>query len=338
METLSVLGAGSWGTSIANLLSDNGHRVQLWCFEKNTAEEIALQRENSVYLPGIKISQNVIPTASIEEACRNSKTIISVVPSQHTRKIMSEAEKYINDGCMIVSASKGIEKDTYLTMSQVFSEVFHGRNDLNTVTLGGPTFATEVARKLPTVMVFASKNESAARYFQNIFSNQYFRAYVNDDVIGVELGGAIKNIIAIAAGIVTGLGCGHNTVAALITRGIAEISRLGISMGAKLLTFAGLAGMGDLILTCTGDLSRNRQVGLKIAEGKKLQEILGGMKMVAEGVETAISVEGLAKKQNVEMPICHEVYTVLFNNKDPRVAIRDLMERNLKKEFQEGIM
>lgn len=338
MEKLTVLGAGSWGTAIANLLANNGHRVHLWCYEKETAEEIKKERTNSVYLPGITLSNDIIPTTSLEEACSNSKRIISVVPSQFTRSVIEKAKPFIPNECFFVSASKGIEKESLCTMSQVIKETLGNEKKYNLVTLGGPTFAIEVAKKLPTVMVIASESEEASRQFQMLFSNHHFRAYTNNDIIGVELGGAIKNVIAIAAGIVSGLGGGHNTIAALITRGIAEISRLGISMGAKLLTFAGLAGIGDLILTCTGNLSRNRTVGYRIAKGESLSDILSGMKMVAEGVETSKSVEGLAKKQNVEMPICHEVYLILFHNKKPSDAIKSLMERNLKKEFQEGIM
>lgn len=338
MEKLTVLGAGSWGTSIANLLGNNGHRVHLWCFEKETAEEIAKTKMNSVYLPEIKLSENIIPAYSLEDACTNAKRIISVVPSQFTRSVIKKAKDYLPDECLFVSASKGIEKATYLTMSQVIEDIIGEDKKYDIVTLGGPTFAIEVAKKMPTVMVVASKSEKASKQFQKLFSNGHFRAYTNDDIIGVELGGSVKNVIAIAAGIISGIGGGHNTIAALITRGIAEISRLGISMGAKLLTFAGLAGIGDLILTCTGTLSRNRTVGYKIAAGESLPQILAGMKMVAEGVETAKSVEGLSKKQNVEMPICHQVYLILFHEKDPNDAIKSLMERNLKKEFQKGIM
>ncbi len=338
MEKLTVLGAGSWGTSIANLLGNNGHRVNLWCFEKETAEEIAKTKVNSVYLPDITLSENIIPTSSLEDACTNAKRIISVVPSQFTRRVIKEAKGYLPDECLFVSASKGIEKGTYLTMSQVIKDILGKDKKYDIVTLGGPTFAIEVAKKMPTVMVIASKSEKASKEFQKLFSNNHFRAYTNDDITGVELGGAVKNVIAIAAGIISGIGGGHNTIAALITRGIAEISRLGISMDAKLLTFAGLAGIGDLILTCTGNLSRNRTVGHKIAKGESLPQILAGMKMVAEGVETAKSVEGLSKKQNVEMPICHEVYLILFHEKNPNDAIKSLMVRNLKKEFQEGVM
>jgi len=338
MEKLTVLGAGSWGTSIANLLGNNGHSVNLWCFEKETVEEITKSGENITYLPAIKLSENIIPTSSLEEACTDAKRIISVVPSQFTRNIITKAKDYLPDECLFVSASKGIEQETFLTMSQVIKDVIGEEKKYDIVTLGGPTFAIEVAKKMPTVMVVASESEEASRQFQMLFSNRNFRAYTNDDIIGVELGGSVKNVIAIAAGIISGVGGGHNTIAALITRGIAEISRLGISMNAKLLTFAGLAGIGDLILTCTGNLSRNRTVGNKIAAGESLPQILAGMKMVAEGVETAKSVEGLSKKQNVEMPICHQVYLILFHEKNPNDAIKSLMERNLKKEFQEGIM
>lgn len=338
MNNITVLGAGSWGTSLANVLADNGFEVKLWVYEKDLAEQIRLGRENPVYLPGILLSEKIIPLTSLEDACKNAKIIVSVIPSQYVRNILNQAKEYIEPGTIFVSASKGIENITLLTMSKIFYQVFAERSDINFTALGGPTFAAEVGKKFPTVTVLAAEDNVVGTYVQRILSNKYFRVYTNDDLIGVELGGAIKNVMAIAAGITAGLECGNNTSAALITRGIAEMSRLGIAMGAKLLTFAGLAGIGDLVLTCTGSLSRNRSVGIKIAKGMKLDEILKDMKMVAEGIKTAESVVGLTKKYNVEMPICEQVYEVLFKNKEPKQAISDLMGRDLKKEFQEGLL
>ena len=338
MNNITVLGAGSWGTSLATVLADNGFEVKLWVYEKDLAEQIRLIYENKTYLPGILLSEKIIPLTSLEDACKGARIIVSVIPSQYVRNILNQAKDFIEPGTIFVSASKGIENITLLTMSKVFYQIFAERNDIKFTTLGGPTFAVEVGKKFPTVTVLATEDHVIGTYVQRILSNKYFRVYTNDDLIGVELGGAIKNVMAIAAGITTGLECGHNTSAALITRGIAEMSRLGIAMGAKLLTFAGLAGIGDLVLTCTGSLSRNRSVGIKIAKGMKLNEILKDMKMVAEGIKNAESVVGLAKKYNVEMPICEQVYEVLFNSKEPRQAISDLMGRDLKKEFHEGLL
>lgn len=334
MENITVLGAGSWGTSIATILADNGLEVKLWVYEKELVDMIKAKRENPIYLPGIPLSEKIIPLGDIGEACRNTNIIISVIPSQYVRSVLNQAKEFVEPDTIFVSASKGIENKTLLTISQIFSQVFAERNDIRVTVLGGPTFAREVSKKLPTVTVLATQDVLIGKSIQKILSNKYFRVYTNHDLIGVELGGAIKNVIAIAAGIIAGLECGHNTLAALITRGIAEMSRLGVAMGAKLLTFAGLAGIGDLVLTCTGDLSRNRSVGIKIAKGMKLEEILKDMKMVAEGIKTAESVVGVAKKYDVEMPICEKVYEILFKNKEPRQAISDLMERDLKSEFR----
>lgn len=328
---VGVLGAGGWGTALADLLARGSHDVTLWCFEDDVARAIELKRENEPYLKGISLSDRIKPTTDIKEACIEKDLIISVSPSHAVREVMGNAATFIDKNAVILSASKGIENETLLTMSQVIRQVIGSKNPI--AVLSGPSFALEVARGHPTAVSLASEREDIAEGLQVIMSTKRFRIYVTDDVIGLELGGSLKNVIAIATGISDGLGFGTNTRAALITRGLAEISRLAVRMGGNPLTLAGLGGMGDLVLTCTGDLSRNRQVGLQLGQGRKISEILPQMRMVAEGVKTAESAYALSQKYEVEMPITHAVYGILFKDKNPKDAVFELMSRDLKKEI-----
>ncbi len=338
MEHIGVIGAGSWGTTLANLLAVKGYKIDLWVFEPELAEIIERERENTYFLPCFKLSENIYPSNSLEKVVTGKELLVMVVPSQVYRSVASQMIPFFKDEVVVVSASKGIENDTLLTMTGIWQELLSGvKKKVEIATLGGPSFAKEVVRGIPTAVTVASTFPSLARKLQKIFSTRFFRVYTSTDKIGVELGGALKNVIAIAAGITDGLGFGHNTRAALITRGLAEMIRLGVKMGAQPLTFAGLSGIGDLLLTCTGDLSRNRTVGLKLGQGKTLSEILENMKMVAEGVATTKSVYNLAKKMEVDMPIATSVYRILFEGKKPMEALRELMERELKAELSEVI-
>ncbi len=332
MEKICVLGAGSWGTTLANILAEKGFDISLWVREADLYQIIKRTRENTFFLPGIKLAQNIMPTNSVKEAVQDRAVIVCVVPSHGVRDVFIETVDILSKDAIVVSASKGLEQETLLTVSQVLKQTLPKVIHKNLSVLSGPTFAKEVSRKLPTAICVASNKKAAAEKVQQLFNTNSFRVYTNDDMIGVELGGILKNVIAIAAGISDGLGLGMNARAALITRGLAEISRLGVSMGADAATFAGLSGLGDLVLTCTGELSRNRSVGIMIGKGKKLPDILSEMKMVAEGVKTAEAAYGLAKKHGVEMPITEQVYRVLYENKSPKDAVMDLMTRRLKEE------
>ena len=332
---IGVVGAGSWGTALANLLADKGFKIDFWVFEKEVKDQILEIKENKVFLPGVTLSSNLFPSNDIEDVVTRKDLVLIAVPSHVMREIAMKISGLIEKDTIIVSATKGIENSTYLTMSGVLKECIPGIPDGNFTVLSGPSFAKEVARKVPTAVTAASKDPDAAAFVQSVFAAPFFRVYTNDDVTGVELGGAVKNIIAIAAGVIDGLGLGLNTRAALITRGLTEIRRLGLALGAKPRTFTGLAGVGDLILTCTGDLSRNHTVGKKIGEGMKLKEILSEMRMVAEGVKTAKSVYNLSLKLGVEMPISHEIYRILYEDVSPKEAVLRLMTRDLKQEMDE---
>jgi glycerol-3-phosphate dehydrogenase (NAD(P)+) len=328
---VAVIGAGSWGTALADLLARKGMPVRIWAFENAVADAINDRHENPVYLKGITLSENLSAMTSVRAAVEGCDTIVSVSPAQHVREVMDAATPSVERDAIIVSASKGIEKGTLDTMAQVLDEVLP--DTCRTAFLSGPSFATEVARGLVTAVTVASADEDAARHAQSLFQTGYFRVYTSDDVTGVELGGALKNVIAIAAGMAVGLGLGHNATAALITRGLAEIARLGTALGAKPITFSGLAGMGDLILTCTGDLSRNRTVGVALGRGETLSEILAGMNMVAEGVDTTAGAHALARREDIEMPIVEAVHAVLFEGMTAREALETLMLREPKPEF-----
>ena len=331
-EKIAVIGAGSWGTTLADLLAKKGHAVTLWAYEPELVLEMRQSRENSLFLPGIRLHDGLAFTNELAEAYAGCSMVLCVVPSQLVRRVMGDSLPLLPAGVTIVSASKGIELDTLATVSEIYQELLPAELGAHFAALSGPSFAREVALEMPTAVAVASPSEAVARRVQEAFTTGFFRVYRNDDVVGVELGGAIKNVIAIAAGISDGLGFGCNTRAALITRGLAEMTRLGIAMGAQAATFAGLAGMGDLVLTCTGDLSRNRSVGVQIGQGRQLAEILGEMRMVAEGVKTTESAFNLARKLGVEMPITEQMYRMLYQDKPAREAVLELMTRNLKAE------
>ena len=329
---ISVLGAGGWGTTLAILLHYNGHEVTLWEYRKSYAKKLKKYRENKTYLPKIKIPKEINITYDLEEACIKKHMIVIAVPTQFIRGVIKKVKKYDFMDTTFVSVSKGIEIDTLLTVSKILKDEIPDLMESNIGVLSGPSHAEEVARKIPTAVTAASANVETSKHIQAAFMNSYFRVYFSTDIVGVELGGALKNIIAIGAGIIDGAGFGDNTKAAIMTRGIKEISRIGIELGASPETFAGLSGMGDLIVTCMSKHSRNRYVGEQIGKGKKLKDVLKSMEMVAEGVETCRSVYELAHKYNVETPIVNAVYQILFKDKDPLKATYELMSRDMKSE------
>ena len=331
---IGAIGAGSWGTTLANLLADNGHTVDLWVREEDVYEQIKKKRINETFLPGMKLVDSLNPVKTFEEALKDKDIIMMVVPSHVYRTVLTQLKPYLKPGMKFISATKGIENNTLKVMSQVAEDILEPDYTETFACLAGPSFAKEVVVKQPTAVTIASKDLSQAEILQNVFSTNLFRVYISDDLIGVHLCGALKNVIAIAAGASDGLGFGLNARAALITRGLAEITRLGVAMGANPMTFAGLSGIGDLVLTCTGDLSRNRTLGLKIGKGMSLDEITNGMTMVAEGVKTSISAYELARKTGVDMPITDQVYETLYKGKDPLLAVKELMTRELKKELE----
>ncbi|WP_058485537.1 NAD(P)H-dependent glycerol-3-phosphate dehydrogenase [Defluviitalea phaphyphila] len=331
MKRVVVMGAGSWGTALAILLNKNGNKVTLWCFSEEEKKVIEKTRENLSFLPGVLIPNDIEITSDFVEALFNKDIVVIAIPSKFVRDNMENFAPYINSKQIIVNASKGLENDTLLTMSQVISEVVP---HCLVSTLSGPSHAEEVAKDIPTACVISSKSKKVAEIVQDTFMTPKFRVYTNPDLIGVELGGALKNVIALAAGIVDGLGFGDNTKAALMTRGMVEITRLGVAMGADFQTFNGLSGIGDLIVTCTSMHSRNRRAGILIGQGKSLEEALKEVKMVVEGVNSATAAYKLSKKYNVEMPIIQEIYKVLFEGKSPKEAVVDLMMRDKKIEHQ----
>jgi len=334
--TVGVVGGGSWGTAVANLLALKGFRVDWWIYEAEVREQVSRFRENRDFLPRVPLSLNAIPTADMALAVKGKDVVFMVVPSHFLRDVALRTAPFVEAKTLFVSASKGIENDSYLTMSAVLHDAFTGLSPDRIAALSWPTFAVEVARQVPSVATVASTDARTAFFVQHVLATPFFRVYTSADVVGVELCGALKNIIAIASGIVDGLNLGLNTRAALITRGLAEMRRLGVALGADPDTFMGLAGVGDLVLTCTGDLSRNHTVGKKIGEGMKLPEILAGMRMVAEGVKTAKSVYHLSRRVGVEMPICSEVYAILYEDASPSEALYRLMTRELKQEKDEA--
>ncbi len=329
MGYIGVIGAGSWGTTLACLLTEKGYDVSLWAFEKDLADEINTKGVNSVYLPDTPLVAGLKATHSLREAVGKARYVVNVVPTQFTRSVFSEASAFLREDAVIVSASKGIEQGSLLTVHSILQEI-SGRE---TAVLSGPSFAKEVIRKRPTAVTLATPNADTGLLLQELFNTSYFRVYTHRDIIGVELGGALKNVIAIAAGICDGLELGHNARAALITRGLAEIMRLGECMGADKKTFSGLSGLGDLVLTCTGPLSRNYSVGVNLGKGMKLPEILSSTRSIAEGVATSLSAFELSQKCGVEMPIVEQVYKVIYKGKHPADAVNMLMNRALKSEF-----
>ena len=336
MSQIAIIGAGAWGTGLSIALGrKGGHRIALWAHEKEVRESISVRRVNQQFLPGETIPQCVSPTGCLEEALREAEIVVSVMPSQHCRRLFQNMRPYLKPNMLIVSATKGLEETTLLRMTEVIVQIVAADGGLQprTGALSGPSFAKEVARGDPTAITIASLDAELAETVQREFSDARFRVYTNDDVTGVELGGALKNIIAIAAGVCDGLGLGHNSIAALITRGLAEITRLVVACGGRQETMAGLAGLGDLVLTCTGGLSRNRSVGVELGRGRALAEIISGMHgMVAEGVFTTRAAVGLARARRIEMPITEQMYAILLEGKSPRKAIHDLMTRSAKSE------
>jgi glycerol-3-phosphate dehydrogenase (NAD(P)+) len=325
------VGAGSWGTTLANLLCGRGDAVTLWAFEPEVADEINRRHRNDLFLPDAPLLPGVAATTDLDAAVEGAALVVSAAPSHAVRRVMAGAASRLAPGAVVVSASKGLEPDTHKRMTEVLAEVLPPGTAI--AALSGPTFAREVYERQPTAAVTASGVPEVARRAQEAVRVPYFRLYTNDDVVGVELAGALKNVVAIAAGILDGLGLGNNPRAALITRGLAEITRLGVALGARPATFAGLAGMGDLLLTATGPLSRNRSLGLEVGRGRTLEEVQARRLSVAEGVGTARAALELAAQVGVELPIAREVASVLFEHKPPRQAIGDLMERSLKSEI-----
>ena len=331
---IGVIGGGSWGTALAKLLAEKGNHVTLWCHEPDLAVSINHTHENTTYLPGFALPSTLIATNDLEQCLHKRDMIVSVPPSHVVRRVMKPIADIMPTGVPIVSATKGIENDTLMLVSEILEDVLPVHCHPYLCYLSGPSFAKEVAARKPTAVTIASYNHKLAEKVQHAFSNEVFRAYTSYDVIGVEIGGAVKNVIAIAAGAVSAMELGHNATAGMITRGLAEINRLAVRMGANPLTLSGLAGMGDLVLTCTGGLSRNRTLGFKLGQGKSLTEILSETNTVAEGVKTSKSVYDLSKKVDVEMPIAEQVYKVIHEGKEARQAVKDILSRELRPEMQ----
>lgn len=336
MSKIAVIGAGAWGTGLSIVLGrKNTHDVRLWAYEQEVRDSIAARRVNELFLPEYAIPETVAATNDWGEVLRGAEIVVSVMPSHHCRRLFQSMRPYLKPNMLFVSATKGLEEGSLLRMVEVIADVVSrdGGFQPRVGALSGPSFAKEVARGDPTAITIASQDAQLAETVQREFSDPRFRVYTNDDVVGVELGGALKNVIAIAAGICDGLGLGHNSIAALITRGLAEITRLTVACGGRQETMSGLAGLGDLVLTCTGGLSRNRTVGVELGKGRKLAEIIAGMHgMVAEGVLTTNAAVGLARSRGVEMPISEQMHAILHDGKPPRDAIHDLMTRSAKSE------
>ncbi len=336
MSQIAIIGAGAWGTSLSIILGrKDTHQIRLWAHEKEVRESIAQRRVNEKFLPGQIIPACVTPSNDLAEAITGADIVVGVMPSQHCRGLFQQARPHLRAETLLVSATKGLEETSLLRMTEVIAQVVTSddKSKPRIGALSGPSFALEAARGDPTAITIASHDHDLARTVQQEFSHANFRVYTNEDPVGVELGGALKNTIAIAAGICAGLGLGHNSAAALITRGLAEMTRLVVACGGRAETMAGLAGLGDLVLTCTGGLSRNRSVGLELGRGRKLPEILAGMHgMVAEGIFTTTAAVGLAHARGVEMPITEQMHAILHAGKDPREAIAELMTRSRKSE------
>jgi glycerol-3-phosphate dehydrogenase (NAD(P)+) len=332
MRSIAVLGAGSWGTALAVHLARHGHQVRLWGRDRGLVDEMRVRKANAIYLPDVTLPRGVSVTAELDDALRHADFVVSAVPSHGCRAVVRAAAPHLKGGAILISATKGLETDTLSRPSQVIADEVGPAHPV--VALSGPSFASEVAHELPTVVVVASRDAKATEVVQAEFRGSYFRLYGSDDVVGVEIGGALKNVIAIAAGVVEGLGLGHNALAALITRGLAEVTRLACAVGGQRETLAGLSGLGDLVLTCTGDLSRNRHVGIELARGRQLDEILAGMKMVAEGVRTTHAALALGARHGVELPIATQMSDVLAGRVDVRSALDALMLRRQRAEAE----
>ena len=334
MSRIAILGGGSWGTALAIVLARarRKHEISLWVHDRELAESIGRDRENQTYLPGHRVIREVQVTSDIRKAVAGAQIVVGAMPTAHARGVYKAAAAHVPVGTSFVSASKGLEPKTHQRMSEIIGKVIGRKYVPRVAVLSGPSFAAEAAKGEPTAVLLASHDDDLASELQQEFAAPYFRLYINNDVLGVELAGAMKNVIAIAAGVSQGLGLGSNPLAALITRGLAEMSRLATVLGARPETMTGLAGLGDLVLTCTGALSRNRQVGVELGKGRALGEILGGMRMVAEGVDTTTALIVLAKETRVELPITAAVFSMLYQGKAPRDAIHDIMERPQKRE------
>ena len=334
VKKIAIIGGGSWGTALALILSRSRrpHSLSLWVHDAELASLIHETRENAVYLPGFKLPAEVAVTSDIAAALTGAEIVVGVIPSAHAKNIYTAMRPHLQPGTAIVSATKGIDHTSLLRMSELIEKIFADRPSLRVAVLSGPSFALEAARGDPTAVAIASEDSSLATEIQGEFAGASFRLYTNDDVTGVELGGAVKNIIAIAAGVCAGLGLGANTIAALVTRGLAEMTRLAVALGGRPETMAGLAGIGDLVLTCTGGLSRNHAVGVELGKGRTIQEILSTTRMVAEGVDSTSATRELARGAAVEMPITEQMFSVLYERRSPKEAIRELMERRLKSE------
>ena len=329
MANVGVLGAGSWGTALSVLLSDNGHQVTVWSIDENEVKMLNEKREHELKLPGVKLPDDMVITGDLESAIKGKDFLVLAVPSPFTRSTAQKMSPFVAEGQIIVDVAKGIEESTLMTLSrQIEQEI----PQADVAVLSGPSHAEEVGRRLPTTCVVGAKTKKTAEYLQSMFISPVFRVYTSPDILGIELGGSLKNVIALAAGIADGLGYGDNTKAALITRGIAEIARLGVKMGGKIETFTGLTGMGDLIVTCASVHSRNRKAGYLIGKGMSMQEAMDEVKMVVEGVYSAKAAAELAKKYDVSMPIVEEVNAVLFGGKSPADAVNDLMMRESRSE------
>lgn len=336
MKQIAVIGAGSWGSVLASVLCDNGHDVCIWARNPKVVADINERHLNRRYLGDAKLSPQLTATNSLENAVEQKEVILFVVPSHSMRDMVQQVKPYIQKDALLIHATKGFEQETWKRMSEVMTdELPDWRNRI--VVLSGPSHAEEVIHQSPTTVVVASSCQHSAELAQTLFINRAFRVYTNPDIIGVEVGGALKNIIALAAGLVDGLGYGDNAKAALMTRGLAEIARLGLAMGAEPITFAGLSGVGDLIGTCTSKHSRNWRAGFLLSQGKKLSEVLAEVQMVVEGVKTTKAGHALKEKYKIEMPITEQLYAVLFSNKDPKLAVDDLMSRGKTRELQEMV-
>ncbi|MBF5043614.1 NAD(P)-dependent glycerol-3-phosphate dehydrogenase [Aggregicoccus sp. 17bor-14] len=329
----TVIGSGSFGTALANVLATNCSQVQMWAREPELVQAINTRHENPTYLPGIPIASNVRASHSLQEALAGADLVVAATPSHATRDVMGQALPHLPQGVPIITVAKGIENDTLLTMTEVLEDCLPDAYHPYIAVLSGPSFAKELAQRLPTVVTIASHWDKVAQRCQRAFQTETFRSYTSSDVVGVQYGGALKNVIAIAAGIADGIGMGHNARSALITRGLAEIARIAVSRGANPLTLSGLSGMGDLVLTCTGELSRNRKVGMELGRGRPLAEVLGDMNQVAEGVKTAKSARDLSVRTGVELPICNQVYAIAYEGKSPKAAVVELMTRQPKSEL-----
>lgn len=332
MANIGIIGAGSWGIALSVLLHNNGHKITVWSILEDEIMMLNTEREHKDKLPGVKLPEDMIFTTDLKAAIEGKDILVLAVPSPFTRSTSHNMKKYVSEGQIIVNVAKGIEEKSLMTLSQIIKEEIE---QADVAVLSGPSHAEEVGRGIPTTIVVGAKTKETAEYIQNVFMSDVFRVYISPDVLGIELGAALKNVVALAAGIADGLGYGDNTKAALITRGITEIARLGTAMGGKFETFCGLSGIGDLIVTCASMHSRNRRAGILIGQGKTMEEAMAEVKMVVEGVYSAKAAMGLAKKYGVELPIIEQVNEVLFNHKPAAEAVKDLMIRDKKLEHQD---